>query len=72
MSRPGLASAEGPLTERRKVLFSLLFLLCVAGPAMIVSVPDGLSRGDNGEMPYRFSCSWTSLTADFASRDELP
>lgn len=44
-------------------------MLCLAAPAV---VPAGLSRGDNGGVSYRFSCTGAALTADFTSRDALP
>ncbi|KQH80452.1 hypothetical protein AO501_15760 [Mycobacterium gordonae] len=38
--------------------------------ATAIYFPVGLARG--GEWSYPFSCTWTSLTADFAARDGLP
>ncbi len=44
--------------------------LCIAMSAAAVCLPVGLARG--GEWTYPFSCTWNSLTADFAGRDQLP
>lgn len=44
--------------------------LCIAMSAAAVCLPVGFARG--GEWTYPFSCTWNSLTADFAGRDQLP
>jgi cell wall-associated NlpC family hydrolase len=54
-----------------KFLVFVLFVVCVAGSAIAVDGPVGLSRAESGEA-YPFSCNRDSLTADFAGRDQLP
>lgn len=60
------------MTQRSKFFRAVRAVLCLAMPATVVLLPGGLARGGNGEWAYPFSCSWTSLTADFTSRDALP
>lgn len=56
---------------RNKFLFSRRCALGVAMAVTVVYLPAGLARGGNGEFSYPFSCTWASLTADFADRDAL-
>lgn len=46
--------------------------LCVAASALALDVSGARSRGDDSPFAYPFSCTWASLTADFAERDALP
>ncbi|BAX92917.1 NlpC/P60 family protein [Mycobacterium shigaense] len=55
-----------------KFVLSILFAICVAGSVTGVGGTVGFSRGDTAATAYPFSCSWDSLTADFADRDALP
>lgn len=54
-----------------KFLAPTLVAMCVVGSALLGAGPVGLSSGQPGE-PMSSSCNPDSLTADFASRDELP
>lgn len=49
-----------------KLLLAGLALLMLAGVAPVAG------HADTGDGVYPFACSWASLTADFASRDQLP
>lgn len=52
-----------------------VLVLCVglfAGPSLAVGASAGLARAEPGAQPYAFTCNQASLSADFASRDELP
>lgn len=60
------------MTRRRQLLCSVRSALSVALSAIAVFLPVGLARAGNGDFAYPFSCSWPSLTADFAGRDQLP
>jgi cell wall-associated NlpC family hydrolase len=60
------------LTRRIKLLVSILLAVCVVGSSTAIGGPVGLARADNAAAAYPFSCSWGSLTADFADRDALP
>nr|WP_156770769.1 NlpC/P60 family protein [Mycobacterium gordonae] len=60
------------MTRRRQLLCSVRSVLSVALSAIAVFLPVGLARAGNGDFAYPFSCSWPSLTADFAGRDQLP
>lgn len=60
------------MTRRRQLLCSVRSALSVALSAIAVFLPIGLARAANGDFAYPFSCSWPSLTADFAGRDQLP
>lgn len=53
----------------RRLAVAITSVLCLAAPTW---TPAGPARGDHGEASYRFSCTWGSLTADFAGRDALP
>jgi NlpC/P60 family len=55
-----------------KFLIVVLFVVFPAGSSIAVDWPAGLAHGDTGAVSYPFSCNRDSLTADFASRDELP
>ncbi|MGY4709466.1 NlpC/P60 family protein [Mycolicibacterium sp. CBM1] len=48
-----------------------LLIAWLASAALIAGAP-GLSHADPGAGVYPFSCSWESLTSDFAVRDQLP
>lgn len=60
------------MTRRRQLLCTVRSVLFVALSAITVFLPVGLARAGNGDFAYPFSCSWPSLTADFAGRDQLP
>jgi cell wall-associated NlpC family hydrolase len=63
--------AEGTLAHRSSLLAVLLAACALTSTTTTAAAEPGTTSPPPAS-PYAFTCSWSSLTGDFASRDALP